>query len=82
MSRSAAAGDSTMCPSAATWTSPIRSSGGVGLTRNQAAPARAARSRLADIPTPAGPTPRQLDLPASATILPIVDVRQAQAAPI
>ena len=36
--------------------------------------------RLADIPTPAGPTPRQLDLPASATILPIVDVRQAQAA--
>ena len=38
--------------------------------------------RLADIPTPAGPTPRQLDLPASATILPIVDVRQAQAAPI
>ena len=33
--------------------------------------------RLADIPTPAGPTSRQLDLPASATILPIVDVRQA-----
>ena len=28
--------------------------------------------QLADIPTPAGPTPRQLDLPASATILPIV----------
>jgi hypothetical protein len=38
--------------------------------------------RLADIPTPAGPTPRQPDLPASATILPIVDIRQAQAAPI
>ena len=37
--------------------------------------------RLADIPTPAGPTPRQLDPPASATILPIVDVRQAQAGP-
>jgi integrase len=37
--------------------------------------------RLADTPTPAGPTPRQLDLPASATILPIIDVRQAQAGP-
>ena len=36
--------------------------------------------RLADIPTPAGPTPRQLDPPASATILPIIDVRQIQAA--
>ena len=35
--------------------------------------------RLADTPTPAGPTPRQLDLPASATILPIIDIRQAQA---
>jgi hypothetical protein len=31
-------------PSAATWTSPIRSSGGVDLTRNPAAPARSARS--------------------------------------
>ena len=38
--------------------------------------------RLADIPTPAGPTPRQLDPPASATILPIIDVRQAQAGSI
>lgn len=35
--------------------------------------------RLADIPTPAGPTPRQLDLPASAISLPIIDVRHAQA---
>jgi hypothetical protein len=35
--------------------------------------------RLADIPTPAGPTPRQLDPPGNATILPIIDVRQAQA---
>ena len=43
MSRRAAAGDSTVCPSAATWTSPIRSSGGVGLTRNQAAPALSAK---------------------------------------
>ena len=38
--------------------------------------------RLADIPTPAGPTPRQLDPPGSATILRIIDVRQARARPI
>jgi hypothetical protein len=38
--------------------------------------------RLADIPTPAGPTPRQLDPPGSATILPIIDVRQGQAGSI
>jgi hypothetical protein len=38
--------------------------------------------RLADIPTPAAPTPRQLDPPGSTTILPITDVRQAQAGPI
>jgi hypothetical protein len=38
--------------------------------------------RLADTPAPAGPTPRQPDPPGSATILPIVDVRQAQAGPI
>ena len=30
---------------------------------------------LADTPTPAGPTPRQLDPPTSATSLPIIDVR-------
>jgi integrase len=34
--------------------------------------------RLADTPTPAGPTPRQLDPPARATSLPIIDVRQAK----
>jgi integrase len=34
--------------------------------------------RLADTPTPAGPTPRQLDPPARATSLPIIDVRQAR----
>ena len=45
MSRRAAAGDSTMCPSAATCQR--RSSGGVGLTRNQAAPA-AARADVLD----------------------------------
>jgi hypothetical protein len=32
--------------------------------------------RLADVPTPAGPTPRQLDLPDDARLLPIAEVRQ------
>jgi integrase len=35
-------------------------------------------TRLADTPTPAGPTPRQLDPPARATSLPIINVRQAR----
>ncbi|MER6526104.1 tyrosine-type recombinase/integrase [Streptomyces sp. NPDC001508] len=35
--------------------------------------------RLADIPTPAGPTPRQLDVPPNATLVPIVDIRQGKA---
>ncbi|MBV9921042.1 MAG: tyrosine-type recombinase/integrase [Pseudonocardia sp.] len=34
--------------------------------------------QLADTPTPAGPTPRQLDPPASTTSLPIIEVRQAK----
>jgi integrase len=34
--------------------------------------------RLADMPTPAGATPRQIGLPATATLLPIIDVRQAK----
>ena len=44
--------------------------GGVALSR--------LLDRLADTPTPVGPTPRQLDPPASATGLPIIDVRQAR----
>lgn len=32
--------------------------------------------QLADVPTPAGPTPRQLGSPRDATLLPIIDVRQ------
>ena len=32
------------------------------------------RQRLADVPTPAGPTPRQIDVPADATLLPVVSV--------
>jgi integrase len=32
--------------------------------------------RLADIPTPAGQTPNQLGLPPTATLLPVIDVRQ------
>ncbi|MFI6729851.1 hypothetical protein [Streptomyces atratus] len=31
--------------------------------------------RLTDLPTPAGPTPRQIGIPATATLLPIVNVR-------
>jgi hypothetical protein len=34
--------------------------------------------RLADIPTPAGPTPRELGAPATATMLPIVQIRTRQ----
>ncbi|MFE3270757.1 hypothetical protein [Streptomyces sp. NPDC059215] len=34
--------------------------------------------RLADTPTSAGPTPRELDIPATARHLPIVDVRQGE----
>ncbi len=32
--------------------------------------------RLADVPTPAGPTPRQIGAPATATLLPVVGVRK------
>ncbi|MFK4041806.1 hypothetical protein ACI2LC_38900 [Nonomuraea wenchangensis] len=35
--------------------------------------------QLADIPTPAGTTPRQLEAPAAVTLLPIVQVRQGTA---
>lgn len=35
-------------------------------------------ARLTDIPTPAGPTPRELGLPAAVTMLPIVEVRQGK----
>ena len=31
--------------------------------------------RLPDIPTPAGPTPRELGTPATMTMLPIVQIR-------
>ncbi|MEU1371085.1 hypothetical protein ABZ454_33820 [Streptomyces sp. NPDC005803] len=35
-------------------------------------------ARLTEIPTPAGPTPRELGLPATVTMLPIVEVRQGK----
>jgi hypothetical protein len=35
-------------------------------------------ARLADTPTPAGPTPRELDVPATARLLPLVNVRQGR----
>ena len=34
--------------------------------------------RLADVPTPAGPTPRQIGIPQSATMLPIAGVRHGK----
>ena len=37
--------------------------------------------RLADVPTPAGPTPRQLAIPAKATRLPIADVTRPGSRP-
>ena len=36
--------------------------------------------RLADVPTPAGPTPRQLGVRATGTLLPIIEVHQGLAA--
>lgn len=36
--------------------------------------------QLAGVPTPAGPTPRQIGFPATATLLPIIDVTQGPAA--
>ncbi|MFD4511017.1 hypothetical protein [Streptomyces sp. NPDC058457] len=35
---------------------------------------QAALDQLADVPTPAGPTPREIGAPANATLLPILDV--------
>ncbi|MFC7303200.1 tyrosine-type recombinase/integrase [Streptomyces monticola] len=32
--------------------------------------------RLAEVPTPAGPTPREMSPPSTATLLPIIEVRQ------
>ncbi|MGW2564121.1 hypothetical protein ACWCXB_33865 [Streptomyces sp. NPDC001514] len=37
--------------------------------------------RLADVPTPSGPTPRLLDVPVTATLLPIVDIKQGKEMP-
>ena len=35
--------------------------------------------RLADVPTPAGPTPRELGRSAAGTMLPIVQIRPGKA---
>ncbi len=34
--------------------------------------------RLTDVPPPAGPTPQQIGVPATATLLPVVDVRRGK----
>jgi hypothetical protein len=33
-------------------------------------------TRLSDVPTPAGPTPRQIGIPAQATLLPVIEINQ------
>lgn len=38
-------------------------------------------NRLADVPTPSGPTPRQLAIPMTATLLPIIDVKHGEDRP-
>jgi hypothetical protein len=38
--------------------------------------------QLADTPTPAGPTPRQIGIPATATLLPIIAVNQDTPHPV
>lgn len=38
-------------------------------------------TRLTDIPTPAGPTPRELRRPSTSTMLPIVEFRQGGSTP-
>jgi hypothetical protein len=32
--------------------------------------------RLTDIPTPAGPTPRQIGIPAQGTLLPVIEINR------
>lgn len=32
--------------------------------------------RLTDVPTPAGPTPRQIGIPAQATLLPVIEINR------
>ncbi|MEU1409145.1 hypothetical protein ABZ471_44085 [Streptomyces sp. NPDC005728] len=32
--------------------------------------------RLTDVPTPAGPTPRQIGIPAQATVLPVIEINR------
>ena len=37
--------------------------------------------RLTDIPTPAGPTPRQIGIPAQATLLPVIEINRKPTEP-
>lgn len=65
-----------------TWTAPEQRNAQHGTENEQAAveDGHAAIDRLlehlADVPTPAGPTPRQMDRPAGTTLLSIVAVNQ------
>lgn len=32
--------------------------------------------RLTDVPTPVGPTPRQIGIPSQATLLPVIEINR------
>jgi hypothetical protein len=51
----------------------------IPLTDDEQAALDALLERLTGIPTPAGPTPRQLRVPPAAMLLPVIDVRQPPA---
>lgn len=42
----------------------------------QAEAVRVVLGQLADISTPAGPTPRQISAPAQATLLPVIEINR------
>ncbi|MDX3265848.1 hypothetical protein PV336_42945 [Streptomyces sp. MI02-2A] len=56
---------------------PLTDDEGAGVDHGQAALDQLL-DRLADVPTPAGPTPRQLGIPATGTLLPLVEVRHSK----
>jgi len=73
--------DSSKAQLLESWENPQKMRGMISLTEDEQAAIDDGRGaldrlldRLADIPTSAGPTPRQLNRSASATIHPIVDV--------
>jgi hypothetical protein len=51
-----------------------RAIAGKALLRQASAPGD--HGQLADVPTPAGPTPRQIRTPAQATLLPVIEINR------